>query len=115
MKVELTKELFCNSIDNLEAFWRFIEKLNTEFNVDVWESPGAKLADDIALLLTKLVNRKSIEPCNEYEDVITYYMWELDFGKKYKPGCFFYNDKEVPLRNSEDLWNCIQLQKTENE
>ena len=40
-------------------------------------------------------------------DDITYYMWELDFGKKWAPGMVTFEDKDIPLRNSSDLWELI--------
>ena len=42
---------------------------------------------------------------------IEYYMWECDFGNNDCADSVTVNDKPIPLRTPEDLWNLIQLQK----
>jgi len=47
------------------------------------------------------------ELTNDENDWIDYYIWELEFGDKYKDGCVKINNENIPLRKSEDLWNLI--------
>ena len=39
---------------------------------------------------------------------INYWMWELDFGKKYRPGMVLVDGKEVHLKTINDLWNILK-------
>lgn len=48
-------------------------------------------------------------PDSRWINDIDYYMYELDFGKKWKPGCLTIDNKDISLRNSEDLWNILVL------
>lgn len=48
--------------------------------------------------------------------LIDYFVFELDFGKKYKDGCVKNNDGSiVVLRNLSDLYDALIKQKVEKE
>ena len=47
--------------------------------------------------------------CTEKD--ISYYMIELDFGKKWQQGMIIQDGKDIKLQNSHDLWNLIQETK----
>lgn len=110
MKVELTKEMFCNLIDSIERHWRLIEQIEGTFDIEITESKFLSLMNTLVdVLIELLTNKKEHYSDSYYIDDISYYMWELDFGKKWKPGCLTIDDKDIPLRNSEDLWNILML------
>lgn len=46
----------------------------------------------------------------EYGTDLDYYCYELDFGRKWKPGMITFNDKDIPCRNSEELWDLIMME-----
>lgn len=50
-------------------------------------------------LLAQLVN-------DEY-DYISYYIWDLDFGKDYKENSVTKDDISFPLSNAEELYDLI--------
>jgi hypothetical protein len=45
---------------------------------------------------------------NDSEEWISYFLYELDFGKKWKPGTVTEGDKDIPLRNAEDLYDLLR-------
>ena len=47
------------------------------------------------------------ELTNDENEWINYFIWELEFGDKYKDGCVKIDNENIPLRTSEDLWNLI--------
>lgn len=59
------------------------------------------MADDCVKLLQILTKDEG--------DWIGYYVYELDFGRNYKPGDVK-DDKgnNIPLQTTEDLWNILQ-------
>ena len=62
------------------------------------------LSDDILNILLKVLEEI-------YDDTISYFLYELDFGKK-DHNSMMVNNKVVPLSNVEDLWNyCNGLKK----
>ena len=100
----MNKELFIEAID-------FIRELNVEeneFNSVMRKIDGEfgggfihnKSINYITGLLKVLVNDEN--------DWISYYCWELDFGKKYVEGNVTEEDgTPIPLATAEDLWNII--------
>lgn len=108
MKVELTKEMFCNLIDSIEKHWRLVEQIEDTFNIEATESKFLSLMDAlIDVLIELLTNEKEHYDDPYYINDISYYMWELDFGKKWAPGMVTFEDTDIPLRNSSDLWELI--------
>ena len=58
------------------------------------------LTSNVISLLEILTNDK-----NEW---ISYWIYELDCGKKYKEGCVVdANKKNIPLKTIKDLWNIL--------
>ena len=41
---------------------------------------------------------------NDETELIYYFVWELDFGAKWKPGCITDNGKDIKLQTIQDLW-----------
>lgn len=57
--------------------------------------------DEAINLLELLVDDKS--------KWINYWVFELECGEKYYDGCVTIDDKNVPLKTIEDLWECITI------
>lgn len=108
MKIELTEKNFCNLIDAVEEFWETCNKLDEAFGINITES---KIVNLMEVLLSELVESLyDIEDCKEnpyWIDDINYYIWELNFGKKWGPGKITIDGHDVPLRNSHDLWKIV--------
>jgi hypothetical protein len=39
--------------------------------------------------------------------MIAYYLYEIDYGKKYKTGCVSENKRNIRLKSAEDLYQCL--------
>lgn len=107
MTVEITKERFCALVDDIENYYRFLEKLEEVSQIDFTNSSFYSFSNQVSDFLVDLFFLRSPNP--HWINDIDYYMYELDFGKKWKPGCITIDDKDIPLRNSEDLWNVLML------
>ena len=65
---------------------RFPPELNTE-------------VDKIQVLLSIIMH--------DTTDLIGYYMWEIDFGNDYTPGCITLNDEEIDISDSGKLYDVL--------
>lgn len=64
----------------------------------------ATLADDVVVMLVKVLEEI-------YDDTISYFIYELDFGRRDKDSMKI-NGKKIPLGTVENLWNyCKGLKK----
>lgn len=76
------------------------------------ESELRKFYPDLGILL---VNQKAIDvlitlakKISKEDELIDYFIYELEFGKDYKPGMILNeNDKEINLSSIEELYNFI--------
>lgn len=108
MKVELNEENFCELIDSIEEYWNFCLKLDEAFGINITDSKLCLLMDKVIDFLVNSfydINEHDKDPY--WSDDITYYMWELDFGKKWQAGMVTLDDKDIPLRDSHDLWELL--------
>ena len=106
MKVELTKENFCFIVDAIEDSYKTLRELSDYTGLIFTESKFAESVDKIQDFLEDLLD---IERNDLYGTDIDYYMWELDFGEKWEPGTITDSEgNDIPLRNSEDLWELIK-------
>lgn len=100
--MRFTKEEFCTAIDNLEEMCRQERKifdtlqLSGEWVLDEWISNYYELIRDMC----------DIEEDNSLDD-LSYYCGELDFGKKWRPGCITMDGEDIPCRNAEELWELM--------
>ena len=102
----MKKELFIESIGAIEKQYRHDQKCNEAFEVIL---PNDFITYyDNHWLTNQLTKVLQIAMDDENKDSwIEYYMWELDFGKKWKKGYITIRDKDVPLQNAGDLWNLL--------
>ena len=104
---KITKELFIETINAIqtqyEKDWKNSDKLSEVFNSFVEPYDNSLLTNQLLKILNKIFNIKE----NEYGSDIEYFMWELEFGKKYTEGCISKDGKNIPLATAEDLWNLI--------
>lgn len=104
MKVDLKKETFCEAVDSIERYWRTIEKISN-FGLNIYECEDfTDIADRFSDFLSELLE---LEHNDVFGDDISYYMVELDFGKKWQPGMVIQDGKDIKLQNSQDLWDLI--------
>ena len=100
----ITKTQFCSIIDSIETYWETLRKLNEVLDANMIESKLATFADEVRVFISDLFYE---EERDSIGDEIQYYMWELDFGKKWKPTSITVDGENIRLTNSEELWDYI--------
>ena len=104
----MNKELFVNTINKMEElyeeqelFSNVLKKIDNDFGGCLIHNKTITLLED---LLNKFVNDKY--------DYISYYLWELDFGKEYKDGVITEADGSIiKLSNPEELYDLIMREQ----
>lgn len=96
----LTKEQFVNVMDDIEKARNFCNKF-----YDLIGFGGKQLLEPLwtACELTIQTMFNDIE-----NDWIGYWMWELNFGKRYEDGMIQDDNGIIPLATSEDLYNLLK-------
>lgn len=110
----ISKELFIETINSIEKQlkfdWENSDKLNAVYN-SMFIEPY-----DNGLLLNQLLKILNYnfdidnDKCENGTD-IEYFIYELDFGKKYTDGCYSIHDENISLATAEDLWNLLNRKK----
>lgn len=83
------------SIDCVTELNKVFRKYNTP---DTYFGDSSLIDDMVALLETTL---------NDTDNWISYWLFELDCGRKYIDDTVIINSKPIPLRTIEDLWNVL--------
>lgn len=106
INVNLTKESFCGIVDKIENCYRDLEKIEKIMEINLRESKTFdSLYETINFLSSLFYTEEELE---KYVNDISFYAWELNFGKNWRSGTVTdVNGKDVPLKNSEDLWNIL--------
>lgn len=93
------KELFLKLIHGIQRQYSFFDAINTV--LAEYGSDGYILPSDQDYLLIYLLEHIFHDDENQW---ITYFLFDLDFGSKYKDGSVMMEDRMVPLRTPEDLY-----------
>jgi hypothetical protein len=100
----MDKELFVETINKLQELSEEQEKFNDTLRIIDPEFGGGYIHNKTIFLVEELLSKI----LNDKYDNISYYMWELDFGKEYEPGCITEEDgTPIPLANASDLYDLI--------
>lgn len=97
-----SKELFVSTINSLKEFNDYIDKLY-ELNIDIINvEPIMNLASNIVNLLENL--------CDDFKTRwISYFCYELNFGKKWESGTVTdENGNDIKLATIEDLYEFVK-------
>ena len=63
-----------------------------------------------------LVQKLLVEATNDEYDYISYFMWDLDFGRKWQPGTITEADgTDIPLKTIDDLWHLLENKDEKSE
>ena len=104
----MNKTEFCKILKNVETASRFednISKLVRNFNHSIksevdWYGFGTILADDVINLLSEIMHDSSQD--------ISYFCWELDFGRDWKHGMITDEDgNDVDFSSAEKLYDFL--------
>ena len=104
----LSKEEFVKVIERTEKAYRFddeIKGLYMKWNLEAPENPELIVMDSLIDTLDKMFEL----PNNTFfGSDIAYFIFELDFGKKYEPGCVKDdNGNEIDFSSAEALYDYI--------
>lgn len=110
----MTKEIFIDAINALreqhDVDVAISESLSSAFASFVGTYDNQRLAEQVFKLL-RIGLGLPLECGPEYPilDDIDYFCHEIDFGRKWKPGCALdASGKELYLRTPEELWEVLQ-------
>lgn len=95
----MTKENFSTLLNAVKNHSNYICNLYRDYGIDFINSPVMEIESEI----TKYLKAQF----NDTDDWISYWIWELDFGKKWKPGTVTFEGIDVPLGTADDLWNLL--------
>jgi len=93
--IKFIKELQSIELD-IEGVHKALQKLDPDF--------GGFYLSRVNTLIVKLLQ----ESVNDQEEWISYWIYELDYGKKWRKGTVTdKNKKDIKLQTAEDLYNYI--------
>ena len=103
----MTKELFIHSIEALHKQYLHDDKCAEAFKV-ILPNDYTTLYDNHHVIdaLTKIL----VDATNDTSDWISYFIYELNFGKDWKDGMIKENGKDIKLQTTEDLWNLLAIE-----
>ncbi len=92
----MTKQLFIDCIEGIEKQLRFDELVALNASMIYTSAFRANLFPDNHWVTNAFIKSLQVQFKDETKDSwIEYYLWELDFGKKYKDGCVTRKDKSI--------------------
>ena len=104
MKVELTKEIFIKSMTTIREYYELIFNIEKFLQTDLFESGLYEISTTYAAVLETLCNN----------DMVSYFMWDLEWGKNWKPGCVTDEDgNDIKLQTINDLWKVIENERNQ--
>lgn len=100
----MDKALFVETMNKLQELSEEQEMFNDALRVIDNEFGGGYIHNKTIFLVEELLAKLM----NDKYDYISYYMWELDFGKEYKDGDIVDEDGTfIRLSNAEELYDYI--------
>jgi len=108
--IKFTKELFVETMDVIEKQYRHDFKCSEAFKVIL---PFDHVSTYVNHYTTdQLIKILKIAMNDSYD--IRYFIHDLDFGKKYYPGCIKIDGKNFELKSSSDLWDLLNREENED-
>ena len=107
-EVVFTKDLFIETIHEIEKQHNHDRKCTEAFKV-LLHNDDANGYDN-HWLQNQLIKILQIAMNDNHKNSwIEYYLWELDFGRKWKKDSVKVNGKNFKLQNAYDLWDLLNL------
>lgn len=96
----MKKSTFKQIINAIKNQSKITSELHFKYRFDLYDSVFGRNEAEICKALKKEFNDK--------DNWISYWMWELDFGEKWKPGMVVAKDgTDIQLKTVDDLWNIL--------
>lgn len=99
----ISKEDFVNIIEDVKNTNDYQNNLNNFFRLN--DVDGYIYQPDCCCAVIKLLH--IIFQDADAEEWISYFCFELDFGRKWKPGTINHDGKEITLSTPEDLYDYL--------
>lgn len=93
-----------------EKFKAYMDIVEHDYNVQekVFEASGHTIElIEVFSSLSAVTDLLSYIFCDDEDDWIGYYCWELDMGKNWKPGMVTKDGKDIPLGTVRDLYELL--------
>lgn len=99
--VPMTKEQFVKAINSIKEYHTKIDNIQTvlEENCEDVVFWPPSLEDTLVKVLE--------DSFNDNTDIIGYFIYELEFGTQWKPGCIEENEKDIKMQTPEDLYDYL--------
>lgn len=102
----ISKELFCEAVRELQRAWDYQEGLNDYFKDNGVD--GYVFQPDCSDVLIKVLEEAmNLEINDQIGSDLSYFCYELDFGRKFKPGDVTENGKDVDFSTPESLYDYL--------
>lgn len=107
-EVVFTKDMFIKAIHEIEKQYNHDRKCSDAFKVLLPNDYTSNY--DNHWLQNQLIEILQIAMNDNHKDSwIEYYLWELDFGRKWKKDSVKVKGKNFKLQNAYDLWDLLNL------
>ena len=111
---KLSKNIFCDMIDKLKEASDLRNKVDTLFresreniDCDFANSASLQVAHESSVIQLLQILMDDTEDDNRYSD-ISYFIYELDYGRKYKPGMITDQDgNDIDFSTAEKLYDYL--------
>lgn len=92
---------YMEEIKDVEDYWNELSDLDSKYGYAVQvERPTDRISSALVKLLEKSFNDEN--------NWISYYIWELNFGRDWEPGCVTNEEgTDVKLQEVEDLYDLL--------
>lgn len=103
----ISKEQFISIIDKLKEVDDFVKetndrarKLNDAIISDFFNASSLSISHENIVL-------KLLENMFNDEEILSWWLYELDYGRKYKKGCFTDNGKNIDISTAGKLYDYL--------
>lgn len=108
-RTSITRELFIESIEQIQKQIIHDQKCNKAFQVilpnDFTSGYVNRWVQEQLIKVLKVATND-----NHKDSWIEYFIYELDFGSRYKDGCVKISGKDFKLQTASDLWDLLHLE-----
>lgn len=107
-KMNISKEDFVETINKLQECWDRENKIHDALEAcDIYFEDNS--ADYLYSTTIHLLELLTNDPANDiYGSDISYFCWELNFGREYKPGMITDNEgKDIDFSSAEKLYDYL--------
>lgn len=100
--IPMTRQVFVDTINAIKEYHTKINNIQTVLeencqNAVFWPP---SLEDTLINVLIEVFN-------DDPADIITYFIYELEFGEKWEPGMITDNEEDIKLKTPEDLYDYL--------